>query len=792
MKSLSVSRRLLARVVAAAVAAAAEEAAEAAGAAAAAAAGASSVTEPFQNSSYYPSAVSTTVNAVRSTSAAVLTVQQLSARAACIMRSTPWGRLTRPDVWLPHVQAFSRFLEASHRSLLQSLKIPSSAIFHSALEMLVHHNRRLHDEHPEGGWSEELLEDTSGVSYSTAPVRWRGVCRKTDDFTACSRKVVGARYFLKGAERAFGQVDTMDDYLSPSDMQQHGTSCAGAAAGNAGVEVTVGGRTFGTASRMAPRARLAVYKALWMVFDSNYGVKGKGATSDLIAAAEKAVADGVDVIFCSWGGLALYFQDLPYLRGLKAGVVTAFAAGNKGRPKRMKLQGTLSNASPFYLTVGARPPSLFTSTPANPHNLWSFPPTQQEHVKFELTPQHVKFELTPQHVKFELTPQHVKFELTPQHVKFELTPQHVKFELTPQHVKFELTPQHVKFELTPQHVKFELTPQHVKFELTPQHVKFELTPQHVKFELTPQHSKFELTSQHVKFELTPQHVKFELTSQHAKFELTPQHAKFELTPQHAKLELTPQHVKFELTPQHVKFELTPQHVKFELTPQHVKFELTPQHAKFELTPQHVKFELTPQHVKFELTPQHVKFELTPQHVKFELTPQHVKFELTPQLVKFELTPQHVNTMGRDYTQFHPPTPAYTTAPSLITMGQDYTAVLTLGDGTTFTERIQSPFHSMHSVHPPTPPCTTAPSLITMGRDYTTVLTLGDGTTFTEHIQSPFHSTHSVHPPTPPCTTAPFLSTMGRDYTAVLTLAVEPPSQGAASAATLPRRHLCPS
>ncbi|CAI5995992.1 unnamed protein product [Closterium sp. NIES-65] len=62
---------------------------------------------------------------------AVLTVQQLSARAARIMCSTPWGRLTRPDVRLPHVQDFTRFLEASHCSLLQSLKIPSSAIFHS-------------------------------------------------------------------------------------------------------------------------------------------------------------------------------------------------------------------------------------------------------------------------------------------------------------------------------------------------------------------------------------------------------------------------------------------------------------------------------------------------------------------------------------------------------------------------------------------------------------------------------------------------------------------------------------
>ncbi|CAI5519796.1 unnamed protein product [Closterium sp. Naga37s-1] len=417
-------------------------------------------------------------DAIRSTPAAVLTVQQLSARAARIMRTTPWGRLTRPDVRLPHVQAFTRFLEASHRSLLQSLKIPSSAIFHSytylmnrfAAQLTASEARRLKlhpavaeverdqivevasvhspeflkldsslwpanggqsnagegviigvidsgiwPEHPSFSdpdtsgvaystapvrwrgvctktddfttcsqkvvgarnflkgvdWPAEHLrtissllfpdartspslllfpQDTSGVSYSTAPVRWRGVCSTTDDFTVCSRKVVGARYFLKGVERAFGQVNTIDNYRSPRDMQQHGTWCAGAAAGNAGVEVTVGGRTFGTASGMAPRARLAIYKALWMM----YGVKGKGATSDLIAAAEKAVADGVDVISCSWGGLALYFQDLPYLRGLKAGVVTAFAAGNKGQPKRMNMQGTLSSASPFYLTVGAR------------------------------------------------------------------------------------------------------------------------------------------------------------------------------------------------------------------------------------------------------------------------------------------------------------------------------------------------------------------------------------------------------------------------------------------------------
>ncbi|CAI5942250.1 unnamed protein product [Closterium sp. NIES-65] len=216
---------------------------------------------------------------------AVLTVQQLSARAAYIMSSTPWGRLMRPDVRLPHVQAFTRFLEASHRSLLQSLKIPSSAIFHSytyltnsfAAQLTVAEARRLR-RHPavaeverdeivrvtsvhspeflkldsslwpaNGGqsnagegviigvidtgiWPEHPSfsnPDPNGAPYSTAPVRWRGVCTKTNDFTACNGKVVGARYFMKGMEREYGRVDSRLDYRSPRDMDQHGTWCAG-------------------------------------------------------------------------------------------------------------------------------------------------------------------------------------------------------------------------------------------------------------------------------------------------------------------------------------------------------------------------------------------------------------------------------------------------------------------------------------------------------------------------------------------------------------------------------------
>ncbi|CAI5516295.1 unnamed protein product [Closterium sp. Naga37s-1] len=427
-RSAGLGRRLLSRVAAAAVAAAAEEAAGTHADADTDAGSGDSDSDaaldasgfPFFNSSHpahdaaaaaAAAAAFSTVRGISSASAStsaaagatspVLTAQQLSVRAAHIMRTTPWGRLMRPDVRLPHVQAFTSFLEASHRSLLRSLNIPVSSIFHSysylmnsfAAQLTPAEAKRLRfhpavaDVEPDrivrmttwpmwpmwrpaaggqssagegmiigvidsGIWPEHPSfadPDPNGAAYSAKPTRWRGVCTKTADFQACNNKLIGARYFLKGAEFTFGKLDETEEFRSARDKVQHGTWCAGAAAGNAGITVTTGGRSYGTASGMAPRARLAVYKALWTIG----GYEGTGASSDLIGAAEKAVADGVDVISCSWGGLAMYFQDLPYLRGLKAGVVTAFAAGNEGKPNPSSIWGTLGNVSPFYLTVGA-------------------------------------------------------------------------------------------------------------------------------------------------------------------------------------------------------------------------------------------------------------------------------------------------------------------------------------------------------------------------------------------------------------------------------------------------------
>ncbi|GJP29165.1 hypothetical protein CLOM_g17027 [Closterium sp. NIES-68] len=105
---------------------------------------------------------------------------------------------------------------------------------------------------------------------------------------------------------------------------------------------------------MAPRARVAMYKVFW----SNYNSGGVSATwADIEAAVNRAVADGVDVISLSLGGLdpsATYFSDLPYFYAQAAGTVVVYASGNEGAPPySSSIYRTISNFSPFYLTIGA-------------------------------------------------------------------------------------------------------------------------------------------------------------------------------------------------------------------------------------------------------------------------------------------------------------------------------------------------------------------------------------------------------------------------------------------------------
>ena len=163
----------------------------------------------------------------------------------------------------------------------------------------------------------------------------------------CNNKLIGARQMLDTYRALIGAEP--DEYDSARDDNGHGTHTASTAAGNAGVEASMYGLPLGAVSGIAPRAHIIAYKGL--------GKLG-GFTSDLAAAIDQAVADGVDVINYSIGGgaggpgadeISLLFADV-------AGVFTATSSSNSGPGA-----ATLGNPGtmPWITTVGASTQSRF-------------------------------------------------------------------------------------------------------------------------------------------------------------------------------------------------------------------------------------------------------------------------------------------------------------------------------------------------------------------------------------------------------------------------------------------------
>ncbi|KAI9128231.1 hypothetical protein K1719_001224 [Acacia pycnantha] len=156
--------------------------------------------------------------------------------------------------------------------------------------------------------------------------QFRGICETGPRFSEsdCNGKIVGARFFSLGA-----QAVAPLDFLSPFDADGHGSHVASTAAGNCGIHVVVNGFCYGRASGMAPRARIAVYKAIYPTV---------GTIADIIAAIDQAVEDGVDIINLSVGPeeapqdtvTMLSVLDITLLFARKAGVLVVQAAGNNG------------------------------------------------------------------------------------------------------------------------------------------------------------------------------------------------------------------------------------------------------------------------------------------------------------------------------------------------------------------------------------------------------------------------------------------------------------------------------
>jgi subtilisin family serine protease len=188
------------------------------------------------------------------------------------------------------------------------------------------------------------------LSYRHIP-GWHGHCIEGEAFPddSCGQKLIGARYFNEawGGDEAL-EAERPWEFMSPRDYNGHGTHTASTAGGNHGVVATGPASIFGRVSGIAPRARIAAYKALWSTED---GATAGGQTADIVAAIDQAVADGVDVINYSISGSTNNFLDpssVAFLFAADAGVFVSASAGNNG-PNT----GTVAHPGPWVTTVAA-------------------------------------------------------------------------------------------------------------------------------------------------------------------------------------------------------------------------------------------------------------------------------------------------------------------------------------------------------------------------------------------------------------------------------------------------------
>ncbi|CAI9095604.1 OLC1v1031592C1 [Oldenlandia corymbosa var. corymbosa] len=193
---------------------------------------------------------------------------------------------------------------------------------------------------------ESLTEASKGIF--SRPSKYKGKCDIGDQFPplSCNGKIVGAQYFSRAAVAA-GEFNATRDYASPFDADGHGSHTASTAAGNHQIPVMANNFNYGYASGMAPGARVAAYKALYA-----FG----GYMSDVVAAVDQAVEDGVDILNLSVGpskvpsgpSAFLNLLELELLFATRAGVLVVQAAGNGGPSPSSML-----SFSPWITTVAA-------------------------------------------------------------------------------------------------------------------------------------------------------------------------------------------------------------------------------------------------------------------------------------------------------------------------------------------------------------------------------------------------------------------------------------------------------
>nr|CAB3474016.1 unnamed protein product [Digitaria exilis] len=183
-----------------------------------------------------------------------------------------------------------------------------------------------------GIWPESRSFNDRGLG----PVRpsWKGKCVDAPGFNAtssCNNKIVGAKVFAagKGAMRR-----------TPRDKDGHGTHVASTAAGSEVRNIGIGMFARGTARGVAPKARIATYKAA-----------SDTPITDVVAAVDAAVKDGVDIISLGFYDLSPFHNDsfaIAVFGADRKGVFVVLAGGNTG-----PAASSVINVAPWMTTVGA-------------------------------------------------------------------------------------------------------------------------------------------------------------------------------------------------------------------------------------------------------------------------------------------------------------------------------------------------------------------------------------------------------------------------------------------------------
>nr|XP_043623904.1 subtilisin-like protease SBT1.4 [Erigeron canadensis] len=198
-----------------------------------------------------------------------------------------------------------------------------------------------------GIWPERPSFDDEGLS--PVPTTWKGSCDVSSDFpaSACNKKIIGAKAYFRGYYASSGDniINSTSTFLSPRDTEGHGTHTASTAAGAVVKDAGFYNFARGEARGMAIRARIAAYKICW---------ENGCYDSDILAAMDQAIEDGVHIISLSVGANGYapqYYRDsiaIGAFGAMQHGILVSCSAGNSGPDAY-----TAVNIAPWIFTIGA-------------------------------------------------------------------------------------------------------------------------------------------------------------------------------------------------------------------------------------------------------------------------------------------------------------------------------------------------------------------------------------------------------------------------------------------------------